>query len=52
MEKGGEKKREMEKKKSTLVVILTAEGRTPPSAVYKASFPTGIPIPYEHESPN
>lgn len=25
--------------------ILTAEGRTPPSAVYRASLPTGIPIP-------
>ena len=25
--------------------ILTAEGRTPPSAEYKESFPTGIPIP-------
>jgi len=25
--------------------ILTADGRTPPSAVYKESFPTGIPIP-------
>ena len=24
---------------------LTAEGRTPPSAVYKDNFPTGIPIP-------
>lgn len=27
--------------------MLTAEGRTPPSAVYKANFPTGIPIPYK-----
>lgn len=26
--------------------MLTAEGRMPPSAVYKANFPTGIPIPY------
>lgn len=26
--------------------ILTAEGRTPPSAVYRESFPTGIPIPW------
>ena len=25
--------------------LLTAEGRTPPSAVYRESFPTGIPIP-------
>lgn len=25
--------------------VLTAEGRTPPNAVYKESFPTGIPIP-------
>ena len=28
--------------------ILTAEGRIPPSAVYKESFPTGIPIPCQH----
>ena len=26
--------------------ILTVEGRTPPSAEYKESFPTGIPIPW------
>jgi hypothetical protein len=25
--------------------VLTAEGRIPPNAVYKESFPTGIPIP-------
>lgn len=25
--------------------MLTDEGRRPPSAVYKANFPTGIPIP-------
>lgn len=31
----------------SLSSILTAEGLTPPSAVYKASFPTGIPIPYK-----
>lgn len=24
---------------------ITAEGLTPPSAVYRANFPTGIPIP-------
>lgn len=28
--------------------MLTAEGRTPPSAVYRASLPTGIPMPCEH----
>lgn len=28
--------------------MLTTEGRTPPSAVYKESFPTGIPIPCTH----
>ena len=31
--------------------ILTAEGRTPPSAVYKESFPIGIPIPWGHKLP-
>ena len=31
-----------------IMLKLTAEGRTPPSAVYKASFPTGIPIPWAH----
>lgn len=30
---------------SSYVYVLTAEGLTPPRAVYKASFPTGIPIP-------
>lgn len=25
--------------------FVTAEGLTPPSAVYRANFPTGIPIP-------
>jgi len=28
--------------------LLTADGRTPPSAVYSASFPTGIPMPYTY----
>lgn len=26
--------------------MFTADGRSPPSAVYNESFPTGIPIPY------
>jgi len=30
--------------------MLTAEGRTPPSAEYKANLPTGIPIPWITDS--
>jgi hypothetical protein len=30
--------------------VLTAEGRTPPNAVYKESFPTGIPIPWKNSN--
>lgn len=36
-----------EERIALLMWILTAEGRTPPSAVYKESFPTGIPIPWK-----
>ena len=28
--------------------ILTAEGQTPPSAIYKQSFATGILIPWDY----
>lgn len=30
-------------------LMLTAEGLIPPSAVYKANLPTGIPIPYNDQ---
>lgn len=31
-----------------VIEMLTAEGRSPPRAVYRESFPTGIPIPCRH----
>lgn len=34
------------KKGKEHLLVLTDEGRTPPNAVYKESFPTGIPIPW------